>query len=59
MSLEIIFTILLAGINSLVDYVALHVVTCLVPAFLIAGAINTFLSKDVIIRYLGHTRSKL
>jgi len=54
-----IITILLAGINSLVDYVALHVLTCLVPAFLLAGAINIFLSKDVIIRYLGYTRSKL
>ncbi|MGC8936878.1 MAG: permease [Candidatus Methanomethylicaceae archaeon] len=59
MVLEFLTSVLLAGINSLVDYVALHVVTCLIPAFLLAGAINTFLSKDVIIRYLGYTRSKL
>ncbi|MBC7113190.1 MAG: permease [Candidatus Methanomethyliales bacterium] len=59
MDLELLINLILAGINSLVDYVALHVITCLIPAFLLAGAINTFLSKDVIIRYLGYARSKL
>ncbi|MCQ5340537.1 MAG: permease [Candidatus Methanomethylicia archaeon] len=51
--------IIMAGINSLIDYIALHVITCLIPAFLIAGSINTFLSKDVVIRYLGYTKSKI
>lgn len=56
--LEFVVGLLMVGLNSLVEYVALHVITCLVPAFLIAGAINTFLSKDVIIRYLGNATSK-
>lgn len=44
-----------AGIRSLIDYVAQHTITCLVPAFFIAGAMNYFISKDVIIRYLGYS----
>jgi len=50
--------LLVAGLTTLTDYVALHVVTCLVPAFLLAGAMNTFLSRDVIIRYLGSSERK-
>jgi uncharacterized membrane protein YraQ (UPF0718 family) len=45
--------VLLGGLEALEDYVALHVLTCLVPAFLLAGAIVTLLSRDVVVRYLG------
>ena len=31
-----------AGVDALKDYIALHVLTCLVPAFLLAGAMVTF-----------------
>ncbi len=31
-----------AGLIALQDYIALHVVTCLIPAFLLAGAMVTF-----------------
>jgi len=41
------------------DYVAQHTVTCLVPAFFIAGAMNYFISKDVVIRYLGYSARRL
>ena len=41
------------------EYVALHVVTCLIPAFLLAGAIVTFISKEAIIKYLGYAANKL
>ena len=33
-----------AGLVALREYIALHVLTCLVPAFLLAGAMVTFIS---------------
>lgn len=50
---------LMAGLVALQEYVALHVITCLIPAFLLAGAIVTFISRDVIIGYLGAAAKKL
>jgi hypothetical protein len=54
-----ILELLLAGLNSLKEYIAVHVLTCLVPAFLLAGAMVSFISKEVIIAHLGHAASKL
>lgn len=51
--------LLLAGLNALKGYVALHVLTCLVPAFLLAGAIVSFVSRETIIGYLGSAASKV
>jgi len=51
--------IIQAGLNSLKDYVALHVLTCLVPAFLLAGAIVSFVSREAIIGHLGSAVNKL
>jgi uncharacterized membrane protein YraQ (UPF0718 family) len=48
-----------AGLIALQDYIALHVVTCLIPAFLLAGAMVTFVSKETIIYYLGAAAQKL
>lgn len=48
-----------AGLAALKDYIALHVVTCLIPAFLLAGAMVTFVSKEAIIRYMGAAANKL
>ncbi|MEJ5292368.1 MAG: permease [Candidatus Methanosuratincola sp.] len=59
MPLEQIVFLLAAGLQSLSDYVAQHTVTCLVPAFFIAGAMNYFISKDVVIRYLGYSARRL
>lgn len=42
-----------AGVEALQDYIALHVLTCLVPAFLLAGAMVTFISRETILHYLG------
>jgi len=47
------------GIAALKDYIALHVLTCLIPAFLLAGAMVSFISKEAIIRYLGTGTNKL
>ena len=57
--MELFVDLLMAGLLALKDYVALHVVTCLVPAFLLAGAIVTFVSRETIIGYLGSAANKL
>jgi uncharacterized membrane protein YraQ (UPF0718 family) len=49
---------LLAGLLALKEYVALHVLTCLVPAFLLAGAMITFVSREAILHYLGSQARK-
>lgn len=40
-------------ISALTDYLSFHVLSCLIPAFFIAGAMNVFVPKEVIIKYLG------
>jgi uncharacterized protein len=40
------------------DYARAHVLTCLIPAFFIAGAIGVFIKKDVILSYLGPKSKK-
>jgi len=57
--MELFNTLLLAGVVALKDYIALHVVTCLIPAFLLAGGIITFVSREAIIGYLGAAARKL
>jgi uncharacterized membrane protein YraQ (UPF0718 family) len=41
------------------SYAREHVLLCLLPAFLIAGAIGVFLSQSAIMRYLGPGANKL
>lgn len=50
---------LFGGISALKDYVATHVLTCLVPAFLLAGGIVSFVNREVILEYLGEQRPKV
>ena len=47
-----------AGLLLLQDYARKHVLTCLVPAFFIAGAIAVFVKKDSILQLLGPTAKK-
>lgn len=47
-----------AGLDSLKEYIVLHVLTCLVPAFLLAGAIVSFVSREAIIGHLGSAVNK-
>lgn len=42
-----------AGLNLLQEYARLHVLTCLVPAFFIAGTIAVFVKKDAVMKFLG------
>ena len=51
--------LLLAGLNAVKDYVATHVVTCLIPAFLLAGAMVTFICREAILEYLGEEVNKI
>jgi len=45
--------IFLSGIEMLQEYLSAHVLTCLIPAFFIAGAIAVFVSKKGVIKYFG------
>lgn len=49
---------LAAGLALLQDYARKHVLTCLVPAFFIAGAIAVFVKKDSILQLLGPAAKK-
>jgi len=57
-SYDIIASAILAGVYSLVDYLSAHVLTCLVPAFFIAGAMSALLTKEKITKYLGRNVAK-
>ena len=52
---NIIYDAFAAGADNLLEYMLEHVVTCLVAAFFIAGAIASFLKKDAILKYFGPT----
>lgn len=51
--------IVLAGFIALKDYIAHHMLTCLVPAFLLAGGMVSFFNKEAILDYLGEKTSKI
>ena len=52
-----IIDILIAGLEALGEYLSAHVLTCLIPAFFIAGAIAVFVSKQSVLKYFGaHTK---
>ncbi len=57
MTIAVIITyltsLLWAGWTSLLDYLAAHVLLCLVPAFVIAGYMSAMIPKETITRYLG------
>jgi len=47
-------TSILSAFALLHEYARQHVLTCLVPAFFIAGAIAVFIQKEKVMKYLGH-----
>jgi uncharacterized membrane protein YraQ (UPF0718 family) len=51
-------SILQGGLNGLTEYLSGHVLTCLVPAIFIAGAISIFLSQAAILKYFGPQANK-
>jgi uncharacterized membrane protein YraQ (UPF0718 family) len=46
------------GIDAFLDYLSAHVLTCLVPAFFIAGAIGVFVSQASVMKYFGAQAKK-
>lgn len=58
LTLNTLSSLLFAGWSSLLDYLAAHVLLCLVPAFIIAGYMSSMIPKETITRYLGPKASK-
>ncbi|HZW04697.1 MAG TPA: permease [Anaerolineaceae bacterium] len=50
--------LLWSGWTSLLDYLAAHVLLCLVPAFVIAGFMSAMIPKEAITRFLGPRASR-
>jgi uncharacterized protein len=50
--------LLQGGWNGLLSYLSAHVITCLVPALFIAGAIAAFVSQAAILKYFGPQAKK-
>ena len=51
-----------AGLEALMmlqDYARQHVLTCLIPAFFIAGAISVFVSQAAVLKYFGASANKI
>src|SRR5512134_1019714 len=48
-----VWSALTEGLNLLQEYARLHVLTCLVPAFFIAGTIAVYVKKEAVMKFLG------
>ena len=57
--LELFLQLLQAGWMGLLDYLAAHVLLCLLPAFFIAGAVAVFVSQGAVMKYLGAGANKV
>ncbi|MFC1935549.1 permease [Chloroflexota bacterium] len=51
--MSIVGELLQGGLDALLEYLSAHVLTCLVPAFFIAGAIAVFISQAAVLKYFG------
>lgn len=56
--LEYLGMLMWSGWTGLLDYLAAHVLLCLVPAFVIAGFMSSMIPKEAITRFLGPRASK-
>jgi len=57
--MSIVIELLQGGWQALLEYLSAHVLTCLIPAFFIAGAIAVFISQGAVLRYFGPKAKKL
>jgi len=57
--MDVFIDLLRGGVNALSEYLSGHVLTCLVPAFFIAGAIAVFISQAAVLKYFGPQAKKL
>lgn len=53
MTLDYLMYLISVGLQSLQEYLALHVLMCLLPAFFLAGAIASLFSKESILKFFG------
>lgn len=53
MSPDYLIYLMNAGLQSVQEYLALHVLLCLVPAFFLAGAIASLFSKESVLKFFG------
>ncbi|MGI5992953.1 MAG: permease [Methanosarcina sp.] len=53
MTFNYITYLISVGLQSLQEYLALHVLMCLVPAFFLAGAIASLFSKESVLKFFG------
>jgi len=51
--METFVEVLRGGVDGLAEYLSAHVLTCLIPAFFIAGAIAVFVSQAAVLKYFG------
>ncbi len=51
--MDLFLDIIRGGLAEFLDYLLAHFITCLVPAFFIAGAISIFVSQGSILKYFG------
>lgn len=56
--MEFILHLLSSGLGNLASYLAAHVLLCLLPAFLIAGAMTALIPKETVTRFLGRKTPK-
>jgi hypothetical protein len=56
--IDLITGSLLMGWTTLVEYLAEHIVTCLIPAFFIAGGIAALIQKEAILKYFSPDAKK-
>jgi len=56
---SVFIDLLEGGWNALFEYLSAHVLTCLIPAFFIAGAIAVFIAQAAILKYFGPKANKL
>jgi hypothetical protein len=56
---ETFIDLLHGGLDGLINYLSAHVLTCLVPAFFIAGAIAVFVSQAAVLKYFGPQAKKV
>ncbi len=54
-----VLSMLQGGVFALADYLSLHVLLCLIPAFFIAGAMIVFVPKELIVKYMGKDSRKI
>jgi len=52
-AIKLVYDLFFSGLSNLTAYLAAHVLLCLLPAFVIAGAMTALIPKETVTRYLG------